>query len=431
MIRTFIRDNGVLLLATIAVTPLSLFFSIITARVLGPAQYGILAVMIAIQQVLAQTVGSFSLVTAKYVSAYRATDNQPAIAAFLRSIVRLMIQVGVVSVLVLSVASPFIRSFLHLTSATTVVLVGLLFAGTLGVEVTRGLLQGLHAFGRLALNQIAEAAVRLALGVAILAAGLAINGAIVAYLLGVVAAIALTVPLFRVMTREPGPRPPLGPIIAFSRMVIVVGACNIALTNADLILVKHYFPPTDAGIYAAVAAFGRLLYIASVVVWTTMFPKIVAINAVKGNSARLLLMNIGVLLFFAADAVTILALFGEPLLRGLYGGAYAPGAGLLGLYGLSVLLALPVNSINFYLMARSRTQFVPIYIAGVCLQIGLIVVFHGSLRQVILAMCASNVTMLLSYMLLLGIPHLHARSRLPHQSPATAGNALSNGEGQH
>jgi O-antigen/teichoic acid export membrane protein len=161
-----------------------------------------------------------------------------------------------------------------------------------------------------------------------------------------------------------------------------------------------------------------------------MFPTIAAINAVKGNSARLLFINIGVLLFFAAGAVMVLTLFGEPLLRGLYGDAYAPGAGLLGLYGLSVLLALPVNSINFYLMARSRTTFVPLYITGVCLQIGLIVAFHSSLRQVILAMCASNSAMLLSYTLLLGIPRLHARLRPPYQSTAMAGNASSNGEEQ-
>lgn len=430
MIRTFLRDNGILLLATGVATPLSLLFSIITARRLGPEQYGVLAVMIALQQILAQTVGSFSLVTAKYVAEYRAIGDHPSTAAFLRGMARLVAGVGVVSVLALSAVSPLIRSFLHLSSVVTVVLVGVLFAGTLGLEVARGLLQGLHAFGRLAVNQITEAAARLVLGIAILAVGLAINGAIAAYFLGVLAAILITVPLFRAMIRDPGPAPALRPIILFSRTVILVGICNIVLANADLVLVKHYFPPFDAGIYAAVAAFGRLLYIASTILWTTMFPAVAAISAVKGNSARLLLMNIGALLLFATGAVIILTLFGQPLLRGLYGTEYAPGAGLLGLYGLSVLLALPVNSINFYLMAQSRTTFVPIYMAGVCLQVGLIVAFHGSLRQVIAMVCAGNCAMLLGYGLVLGAPRAHASIRSPRSSPLMANNASSNEEGR-
>ena len=44
------------------------------------------------------------------------------------------------------------------------------------------------------------------------------------------------------------------------------------INNLDIILVKHFFPPIEAGVYAAVALVGRVVYMLSWSVVSSMFP---------------------------------------------------------------------------------------------------------------------------------------------------------------
>lgn len=401
MIRAFMRHNSLLLLATVVTTPLSLLYSILTARVLGPEAFGILGVVLALYQVLAQTIGPFSLVTAKYVAEYHAVGNRPATAALLRRIMRLLVWVGVVSLLAIGAISPLIRSFLHLDSSRTVILVSLLFAASLGMEMARGVLQGLHAFGQLALNQIAEALARLIVGIGLLAVGLTVDGAIVAYILGVIGAIVLVAPRLRAMTRDPGPRPALGPILAYTRAVTLMGVSNIVLANASIILVKHYFSAYDAGIFAAVVSFGRILYLVATVFLTTMFPSLAALRATNQSSVRLIALNLTVLTAISVCAIAVLAVLGNALVRIVYGDAYLPAAPLLALYGLSIVIALPIGMVNVYLLASARLALLFTYAGGAALQIALLLLVHRTLPQVILMVCASNLVMLGAYGFLL------------------------------
>ncbi len=47
---------------------------------------------------------------------------------------------------------------------------------------------------------------------------------------------------------------------------------QVILSNLDILLVKHFFPPSEAGIYAAVALVGRVVFMLSWSVVSSMFP---------------------------------------------------------------------------------------------------------------------------------------------------------------
>ena len=53
---------------------------------------------------------------------------------------------------------------------------------------------------------------------------------------------------------------------------IVFFAGQVLINNCDIVLVKHFFPSTAAGLYAAVALVGRVMFAFSSAVVNTMFP---------------------------------------------------------------------------------------------------------------------------------------------------------------
>ena len=53
---------------------------------------------------------------------------------------------------------------------------------------------------------------------------------------------------------------------------MVFYAGQVLINNSDIVLVKHFFVPTEAGLYAAVAMVGRVIFTFSSAVENSMFP---------------------------------------------------------------------------------------------------------------------------------------------------------------
>ncbi len=57
---------------------------------------------------------------------------------------------------------------------------------------------------------------------------------------------------------------------AMQAIVFFVG--QVIITNIDILMVKHFFRPDMAGLYAAIALVGRLLYFGAWSIVSAMFP---------------------------------------------------------------------------------------------------------------------------------------------------------------
>ncbi|MEO0563236.1 MAG: hypothetical protein AAF125_14100, partial [Chloroflexota bacterium] len=165
-------------------------------------------------------------------------------------------------------------------------------------------------------------------------------------------------------------------------LVSLVGQALI--TNSDFLLVKSFFSPEDAGLYAAISVIGRITYFGALPVLVLLVPLISRKQALDEPTLPLFL-----LLFGGGGAVCLAliiasALFAPLIISVLYGAAYVDAAPLLPIYTIAASLFVLTNFIVNYRIALGRgDETIMPLIAGAAQFVG-IILFHDTLFEVIL-----------------------------------------------
>ncbi|HLX75617.1 MAG TPA: hypothetical protein VKR26_12800, partial [Terriglobales bacterium] len=251
--------------------------------------------------------------------------------------------------------------------------------------VRRGGMQGIYAFRRLAGNYIAEGVVKLGGAFLLIHFGLGVNGAIAAVTASEVAAYLLGHPGRELEARaEPGLPASFGEGI--QAIVFFVG--QVVINNVDIILVKHFFAAEAAGLYAAAALVGRVVYMSSWSVVSAMFPISAGLRTDEETEAGVLLTPLLIVLLITGGFTLALWLFPNLVWRAVFGAAFTHQnlafyssllvlyAAATGVYSLSVVIIT-------YEMSRkiANSAWVQLAFAGAVV-LG-ILAFHSTLQQVV------------------------------------------------
>lgn len=377
--KTVWTGSAIMLAGSALVSLANFAYNISVAHLLGPAEFGHAAVAVTLLMLASCINLAFQMVTAKLI----ARNPEPASRATVYRSLRVQAwSAGLALCLVLLLLSAQVASYLRLPSAALieVLAVGMLFYIPLGVR--RGGMQGTCRFFRLSVNLTVEAVVKLVGALAFVAMGFGIMGAVGAISLSIFVAYLMPCgdSALRAETK------PTSPQVSFQEgmQAIIFFIGQVIINNIDILLVKHYFVASEAGVYAAVALVGRLLYFATWSVTSAMFP-VAAQTRVENESRRTLWVPLLFIVGLSLVFVLLLAAFPDLVIGTLFGrGFHHPGLQTLltmnavatGTYALSVVLIT-------YEMSRriANTGWLQLVVSG--LVIVTVVVFHGSLLQVI------------------------------------------------
>jgi O-antigen/teichoic acid export membrane protein len=176
-------------------------------------------------------------------------------------------------------------------------------------------------------------------------------------------------------------------------IVFFVG--QVIINNIDILLVKHFFAPEKAGMYAAVALVGRVLYFASWSVVSAMFP-ISAGAKPKEHNSSLLVVPLLLVVVLSVGFILLLSLFPGVIVHFVFGSGYHEAEPLLslyaaatGLYALSVVLMAYEMSRKIANTGWIQLSFSGAIIAGITL-------FHNNLHEVILVQIVLMVVLLIT-----------------------------------
>lgn len=395
----------VMLAGSITVSALNFGYNMVVARMLGKAAFAQAAAAVTMQLIVSALTLSFQLVCAKFV-ARNETDEEKSYTY--RSLLRRSWIIGIsVGIAMIAIAVPG-SAWLQMSSPWTMIFlaIGMAFYVPLGVK--RGGLQGVCRFRQLSMNFVLETIVKMVAAVALLYAGFGITGAVAAISISVVAAY-----FYPSIPQEFRKQPKLGVPASFGEGVqaIIFFVGQVVINNIDILLVNHFFRPEIAGLYAAVALVGRVLYIASWQVVSAMFP-IAAAKKEPHEKESWTVIGIP-LAMVAAISVFFIGLVGlapDFVLRVLFGAKFQiTGAGVDNLLMLRTLAtggyALSVVLMTYEMSRRiANTGWFQLAIAGFIV-VG-ISLFHSSLHQVIL------LQQVLMGVLLLSVAALFVRARL-------------------
>ena len=187
--------------------------------------------------------------------------------------------------------------------------------------------------------------------------------------------------------------------VAEARQAIVFFVVQVIISNIDILMVKHFFTADLAGLYAAIALVGRLLYFATWSVSSAMFP-LSAGERDEGDSRRVLVISIGFVAVLATVFVSFLASFPHFVIRTLFGaGFHVPNTNVEGLLTMNALAmavyALAVVLITYEMSRRvANTAWFQLLVSGAVV-LG-IYAYHSSLMQVIVVQQVLRVALLIA-----------------------------------
>lgn len=363
----------------------SYFYHLLMGRMLGPADYGLLASLISLIYLLGIPTTTLNLVLVKFVSSFKGKKDFPAIAYLFKITAKKVLPVSLAFLLILLFLTPFIAKFLHLTALFPFVLILLISFISIFLTINRSFLQGLLRFGHFSFNSFLEPFLKLVLGFLLVWWGFKINGALFGMMIGALVCYVYTfIPLRSIFKKEEvSHKIKYQEIFKFILPVFFSTLAFTSLFTTDLVLVRHFLPE-QSGFYAALATLGKIIFFINGSIISISFPLISERYANGSNYRHLLWLSFLSIFLISAIISIFYFLFPSLMINLLYGRQYLSVASLLGSFGVFLsLYSLCFLMINFSLsINRTRAVILPL-IAG-ALQIILISFFHQNLKQIIL-----------------------------------------------
>lgn len=401
--RTLVLGGSlVMLISMVLVNGFNFAYNVFMARVLGPSEFGHINAAITILLIVSSVSLSFQLVCAKFVARNEAVGAKSAIVKSLLG--KAWIASLVIAAILFIAQKPF-AAYLNLPDHWILGFLALGVAVYAPLGVKRGGMQGLCFFPRLGGNFVVEAFTRFAVGVGLVIAGYGVLGAVGAISVAVVMAYFLP-PMPRELRAKAVPGEPASFAEALQAIVFFIG--QVIINNIDILLVKHFFPAEPAGIYAAVAQIGRLLYF---VCWFGIVNAMFPVAAARQDQKKSEALGVPMLLVFAISCIFVLvaALFPHFIMGLIFGSKFINIGSLLALYAIATgLYSLSVVLIAYEMSRRiANTGWLQLLISGaLVLVIGF---FHQNLHEVIMVRIVLMVIMLT----LVSFPFLRRLRRAP------------------
>ncbi len=390
-----------LLSGSVLVTGINLGYNLLVARFLGPKGFGHATVVYTLLTLISAVTLSFQIISAKLIAQQTTPEER---AAVYRVFHRSSWVAGLFAASLLVSFRYQIAAYLHLPSSFLIVLlaVGAAFYVPLGSR--RGYIQGAYGFRLLATNLVLEGAARLGGSLILIALGFGVTGVVGANAAGMAVAWLAIPPQKCARIANP---PHLQYAFRETMHALVFFSGQVLINNCGIVLVKHFFSPRSAGIYAAIAMVGRVILSFALAVVNSMFPIAAGLREEDRKSLSLIATSLLLVLIIGCTITAALRMIPGGLWATLFGaGFYVPGSHgiqyLLAWYAAStVIYSLSVVIITYEMSYKiANSSWLQLIFSG--LLIAGIARFHSTLSEVIVV----QVVLMAALLVTVAIPFL-------------------------
>lgn len=379
MSKDIFRHSTIMLIATVTSKFFSYIFYFLMARLLTPEEYGILGALMSFFFIATVFTTGIQPAIAKFAAKFYEKNEKGKLKTLMIISSKKLGIYGAIGFFTISLFSPFISSFLHISSNTSVVIIGLCFALYAVLIAVRGILQGIGDFFNLGVNLSIEAILRVVFGVILVTMGFGVNGAIFALVLATIMGVLFGILPLKFLLREIREKINAREIYTYSFPVILTSFALVAMLNIDVILVKHYFDARTAGYYAAASLLAKIPLI---LVRESLAP-VIFTYAAKGRGKTMLKTIIKYTIVLIFPVIFLYWFIPEVLVEILYGSAYIFAAQYMKWLVLPMII-MGFNTIGInYLLAKGKITFVKYLLVLLILEVLQISLFHNNIFYVI------------------------------------------------
>jgi len=379
--RRFLRNNMLILILLNSSNVFNYLFQLIAGRGLTTIDYGSFNAVNSMAVILSAPVAVLPLVFSRY-TVQLADSGLKQVRSLLTDGFRGMVLISSALFVIGLIAIPWLQNFLHLEEKTPIVIMLAQLSLSLVLPVFLGVIQGLHRFTAFGICGSSIALGRFLSGLLfIFALEWGINGALLSGTIGTCIAMGIGLWAVRDILKvqgEPLPHDLFSEMRKYSFPVFLSTTMVMALGNLDIVLVKHYCSPEEAGLYSIAAILGRIALFLPGVLIVVLFPEASKAQATGKEDSRILWVSLAMTAFLGGSVALVCSFWPEQIIVLLFGAKYQAGAELLKIISQAMAMLAVANVIFIYCLARSEFKFLWPLAMGLGMMLLLIFNFHDS-----------------------------------------------------
>lgn len=390
------KNSAIVMAGSMGANVGSYLYHLVMGRLLGPIAYGELSSLLSIFYIFSVPLNVGAVVLVKFISSMKAHDDLGQVRTLFVKVTKVCVIGCIVGLPLMYIFAPFISGFLRIQSNFLFLLVYITFAFSLLTVIASSALQGYQKF--LWVSIFGAGAILLKLSISIPAVRWGVYGVLLATVItGVIMYVLYLIPLrfiFSVKAKKLTLTTREAFTYAIPSLCMILGMTS--LYSTDMILVRHFFPAYEAGLYASLTVLGKIIFYASSAVSIVIFPVLSERTAKGEKGTKLIFIGLGTVTAVSAGITLFYFVFPEFIIRMFFGSSYIQGAPLLGLFGIFLVLYSIGNMFTTISMALGKLTIWYVPVVCALIQIAGINLYHDSVMSVIWVNIITSLVLVLS-----------------------------------
>jgi O-antigen/teichoic acid export membrane protein len=364
---------------------LSYLFQIVLGRTLSPDQYGTFNSLLSTSALITAPITIVHLVFSRFITRLESHGQQQIKTLLIKSIKPLLVMIS--SIIIIGVfAIPSFKSFLHIETTLPIIL--MLFAACFSTlqQVLAAVCEGMHRFFALGIISGGSAFLRFIFGALFL---VIFNWGVEGGLLAVAFAAITTTAYGKweirdVLSSQAKDLPPdfFPEMIRYSIPSFLMITMVVVMCNIDIVLVRHYCSPDQAGYYATAAILGRIAFFLPSSLLLVLFPSVAKATASEDKDEHYFWISLGLTTILAGSVFLLLFFAGGQLIQFVYGDQYYLAAPILKIVTAAMGLLALSQVVFSYSLARSQFSFLWPLVGGVITMLSLVFFYHETAETI-------------------------------------------------
>ena len=349
------RGSIILLILLNLANIVNYIFQLSMARMLGPVDYGMFAVLTNFVYIFSVPTLSIQTVVSKNITKYTGNNEKEKIRGFFIGMVKKSILLSSIFFIVFVIMSFFLSPILKIP-LWLLILTGTFLFGSFIYPIALGVLQGLKRFNSYGWNYIFASAIKLIVAVILVYLGLRVYGAIGGFIVSVTIPFIIAIPTIRKII---GTKSSQEKVVVYSRDSIITFFAILIIVfiySADVIFVRIFFAPEVVGRYAVISMIGKMILFAAMAVGSAMFP----ITSERHNSGdktqSIFKKAILATIFICSFSILIFALFPDLVIKILFGNQYLELTKILIYVGIAFSFIALLNLFLLYKISNDKLK---------------------------------------------------------------------------
>lgn len=407
-----ISGSVVVFLGTNAANLFHFLFNFSMVRNLSAANYGDITGLISLITLATTPAASVIPTVINFTARFYAKNQLSDIKGLFLKLSKILFGIGITICFIFIAFSNYIGNFFNIHNPALITVTGIIVLIAYLSITNSSLLQAKLSFTFISLTNFVGAFLKFTLGIGLVFLGFGALGAMIAYTFAYLIPYLLSfLQMQFILNKEiKGNTFPLMKLVAYGAPAAIALYMLTSFTTTDILLVKHFFTPHDAGIYAVIALSGRIIFFLTAPIASVMFPLVIQKHEKNEKYTDIFLLALFFICIISVGVTAIYFLFPTIMLT-IFN--QSKNASLvipyLGPYGIFMTLySLLSVTTNFFLSIGKTKIYIPLVI-GALAQVAIIWMVHATFFQVILISTA--IVALLLCLFLLYYVNLHAKRK--------------------